>query len=286
MTSSPSHDNEAPYGSTWRLLTSSGAGMGRQLALSEALLACLPEIHTPVLRWYHTNKPALVLGNGQKPETIDLAVARQRSIPVYRRTSGGTAVLVDGDALSMEVALPAGHPLATGDVVLGYRWFGEVWAQALRALGIGTARALPTDEVRALPPLAKDDPLRLACYGTLSPWEPVVGTRKVVGLSQVRRRGGTLYQVGVYLRWRPEALVKLLALPEGERAALVPRLRAATAGLDELAGRAVTVRAVTAAVEETLIELLNVRLERGAWTACEHEAAGRIQRERFRALGQ
>jgi starvation-inducible outer membrane lipoprotein len=67
---------------------------------------------------------------------------------------------------------------------------------------------------------------------------------------------------------------------------LGPRLRAATAGLDELAGRAVTVRAVTAAVEETLIELLNVRLERSARTACEHKAAGRIQRERFRALGQ
>jgi lipoate---protein ligase len=285
MTSSPFHDNEAPYGSTWRLLTSSGAGMGRQLALSEALLVCLPEIHTPALRWYHTNKPALVLGNGQKPETIDLAAARQRSIPVYRRTSGGTAVLVDGDALSMEVALPAGHVLATGDVVLGYRWLGEVWAQALRALGIRTARALPTDEVRVLPPLAQDDPLRLACYGTLSPWEPVVGTRKVVGLSQVRRRGGTLYQVGVYLRWRLEALVELLALPDAERAALVPRLRSATAGLDELAGRAVTVREVTAAVEETLIELLEVRLERSAWTACEHEAAGRIQRERFRAIG-
>ena len=285
MTTSPSGDAEAPYGSTWRLLTSSGAGMGRQLALSEALLVCLPETGTPALRWYHTSKRALVLGNGQKLEAADLAVSRERGIPVYRRTSGGTAVLVDGDGLSMEVALPAGHPLATGDVVLGYRWLGEVWAQALRALGIQTARAMPTDEVRALPPLATDDPLRLACYGTLSPWEPVAGTRKVVGLSQVRRRGGTLYQVGVYLRWRPEALVELLALPEDERAALLPRLHAATAGLDELAGRPVTVREVTTAVEETLIELLDVRLKRSAWTACEREAASRIQRERFREIG-
>lgn len=270
----------------WRLLSSTGAPMDHQLALSEALLAGLSETPTPApaVRWYVARHPALVLGNGQPPASADLAACRARGIHVYRRASGGTAVLVDGDALSMEVALPAGHPLAISDVVKGYRWIGEVWAQALQNLGIGDARALPTEEVRALPPFAKDDPLRLACYGTLSPWEPVVGARKIVGLSQVRRRPGVLYQVGVYLRWRPERLVELLALPTETRAALTPRLRIAAAGLDELTGRAITGDEVEAAVNAALADALGITLEPSEWTPAERADAERIQHERFRPI--
>lgn len=258
--------------------------MDRQLALSEALLGNLSETATPAVRWYVARHPALVLGNGQPPAAADLAACRARGIHVYRRTSGGTAVLVDGDALSMEVALPAGHPLAIADVVKGYRWIGEIWAQALRALSIEGVRPLPTKEVRALPPLAKDDPLRLACYGTLSPWEPVIGTRKIVGLSQVRRRPGMLYQVGVHLRWRPERLVELLALPEETRDALVPRLREAAAGLDELTDRAVGGNEVEAAVNAALAQSLGITLDPDEWTPAEREAAERIQHERFRPV--
>ncbi|MFI5275149.1 MAG: biotin/lipoate A/B protein ligase family protein, partial [Ktedonobacterales bacterium] len=256
----------------------------RQLALSEALLAGLAEHAVPAVRWYIARHPALVLGNGQSPAAVNLAACHARGIHVYRRTSGGTAVLVDGDVLSMEVALPTGHPLAITDIVRGYQWIGEIWATALHALGIRDARALPTNEVRALSPLAKDDPLRLACYGTLSPWEPVVGRRKIVGLSQVRRRAGVLYQMGVHLRWQPSHLVELLALPAETRDALGPRLASTTAGLDELAGRSVSAEEVTAAVNATLAESLGIRLELAEWAATERAAAVRIQHERFRAL--
>jgi lipoate-protein ligase A len=194
-------------------------------------------------------------------------------------------VLVDGDAVSMEVALPAGHPLSSGDVVRAYQWIGEVWAEALRALGIAEARAIPTEEVRSQSPLAKDDILRLACYGTLSPFEVVVGRRKVVGLSQVRRRPGVIYQVDTHLCWHPEHLASLLAIPVDQQRELAARLRDVAAGLDELAGREVDADEVIAAVEAALAERLGVRLAAGEWRADEREAAERIERERFAPLG-
>ena len=270
---------------TWRALTSDDAPMGRQLALSEALLAGLTERPQPALRWYVTAREALVLGNGQKPEAADLAAARSRGVAVYRRTSGGTAVLVDGAALSMEVALPAGHPLASSDIVKAYRWLGEVWAEALRSLGVSQARAIPTEEVRSLPALAKDDPVRLACYGTLSPWEVVVGQRKLVGLCQLRRRAGVLYQVGVHLRWEPERLTSLLALPDETRAELAARLHATTLGLDDAAGRDVTLDEVIAAVERALAARHGIRLAPSDWRADELARAEAIERERFGGLG-
>ncbi|MGH2484416.1 MAG: lipoate--protein ligase family protein, partial [Ktedonobacterales bacterium] len=267
---------------TWRVPPSDDAPMGRQLALSEALLAGLADHPQPALRWYVTSREALVLGNGQKPyAVVDFAAAHARDVSVFHRTSGGTAVLVDANALSMEVALPAGHPLASSDIVRAYRWLGEVWAEALRSLGVSRARAIPTEEVRALPPLAKDDPVRLACYGTLSPWEVVVGERKLVGLCQLRRRAGVLYQAGVHLRWEPERLVGLLALPEETRADLARRLRTTTLGLDEAAGRAVTPAEVIAAVEASVTARHGVTLAPGDWRADELGRAEEIERERF-----
>ena len=258
--------------------------MGRQLALSEALLAGLAERPEPALRWYVTSREALALGNGQRPQVVNEEAAHARGVGVFRRTSGGTAVLVDANALSMEVALPAGHALASSDIVKAYRWLGEVWAEALRSLGVAEARAIPTDEVRALPALAKDDPVRLACYGTLSPWEVVVGERKLVGLCQLRRRAGVLYQAGVHFHWAPERLVSLLALPEETRTELVQRLRTTTIGLDEAAGRSLTPAEVIAAVEASIEESHGVTLTPGAWRADELARAEAIERERFSPL--
>ena len=284
---SPARGGGRGEGSDWRLLRSTNAPAGRQFALSEALLTVgLAATDRPALRWYVAKQPALILGNGQKPEAADLAAARTAGVLVYRRTSGGTAVLLDEDAVNMEVALPPGHPLASGDVVRDYEWIGDVWVRALASLGIAGVRAIPLDEVRGLPPLAKDDPLRLACYGTLSPYEVVSEHRKAVGLSQVRRRGGVLYQMSTYLRWRPERLAALMALSSEDRAALTRRLREVTIGLNELAGRAVTAREVMGAVERALIDRLGVRLVPSKWTTDELSAADKSQKERFQPASE
>ena len=267
---------------SWRLLRADREPAARQFALSEALLAVgLPATQRPALRWYLARQPALILGNGQKPNAADLPACRESRVAVFRRTSGGTAVLLDEDAVNLEIALPAGHPLIGDDIARSYQWAGELWLEALRSLGIAGIRAIPIAEVRALPPLAPDDPLRLACYGTLSPFEVVVGPRKVVGLSQVRRRSGALYQMSTYLRWRPEKLAALLALSPDQRAALTQRLRDVTIGLDELAGRVLSPADIMAAVEQSLTRRLGVTLKPGRWTAAERAAAARIQTERF-----
>jgi lipoate-protein ligase A len=259
--------------------------MGRQLALAEGMLAGVAETGLPAWRWYVPEEPALVLGNGQSPSIVSMAACRERGVHPYRRTSGGTAVVVDAGLLSLDVALPAAHPLNTSDIVRAYQWMGELWERALRALGAAKARALPTEEVRAVPPLAKDDPLRLACYGTLSPWEVVVGKRKLVGLCQVRRKAGALYQVGIYLRIDPKALGALLDLNNNRRKVLGTRLHNAAVGLDLAAGRAVTREEVIAAVEAALAECYGARLAPAEWRPTELETADRLQRERFQPLG-
>lgn len=265
----------------WRVLPFSDAPMGRQLALSEAMLAGLAESHRPAMRWYVPREEALVIGNGQKPRIANFDACAERDIAIYRRSSGGTAVFVNADLLSLDVALPATHPLATSDVVDAYRWMGELWQQALVSLGALKARALPVEEARKQPPLAQDDPLRLACYGTLSPWEVVVGKRKLVGLCQVRRRTGALYQVGIYRHFVPRALGELLDLTNNQRKTLGTKLHNATVGLDEAAGRDIPASEIIQAVESTLAEHFDAVLQPSRWTPAELRDADRIERERF-----
>ena len=95
---------------------------------------------------------------------------------------------MSADMLMLDLVLPRAHRLYMGDVTESYRWIGEVWTAALRELGIdvqstpiGAARA----DAQTLDPL-----LRRVCFGGLSPYEVVVGRRKLVGLAQVRRRAG------------------------------------------------------------------------------------------------
>ena len=69
----------------------------------------------------------------------------------------------------------------------------------------------------------------VACFGGLSPYEVLAGGRKVVGLSQARRRQGTLLQAGVLLDLDAARLARLL--DGGDR--LAADLTAAAAGLRE-----------------------------------------------------
>ncbi|HMA35265.1 MAG TPA: ligase [Chloroflexia bacterium] len=218
----------------------------------------------PALRWYWADRPTLILGVFQPPELINQAACAARAIPIVRRRSGGTGVLAGPPLLSLDIALPPGHRLAAPDVTESYRWLGEAWRATLQALGVGHTRLIPIAEVRAtaqrplrrLPPadqrLSDEELAQLACFGTVSPYEVAIGPRKLVGLAQVRRRSGVLFQVGLPLTWQAELLAELLAARPDDRARLAGLLRARAIGLDALLPAVPPPAAIMAAFEQVL----------------------------------
>ncbi|MBX0326391.1 ligase [Oscillochloris sp. ZM17-4] len=209
---------------TWRLLPHSAGDAQRELASAEALLAGLLAVPTSAMRWYESPGPALVIGSGQKIAEVDLAACAAAGASLHRRASGGTAVLFVPGLLMQDIVLPPGHALALSDVSESYRWLGEAWADALGRLGAPAAPisvAEAREDTRALGPL-----LRRACFAGRSPYEILAGGRKLVGFSQVRRRHGTLLQVGLYAHWPGAALAGLLRLAAGEAAPLAEGLAA------------------------------------------------------------
>lgn len=245
--------------SDWQIFPLTIADQQQHIEQSELLLASIQPGDPPVLYWNLAQPAGLVLGFSQKHSVLNPEGLAALSIPIYHRRAGGTAVLVGPQLLSLDVVLPADHPLVLPDIVESYRWFGETWVAALRQLGI-TTRAIPPAEAHASRARLKQEETReyellmnRACYGTVSPYEVVVDQRKVVGLDMIRRRAGSLLQAGVLLQWDTEVLAQLLGHTSEEQALLRNGLRERAVGLDELARRAVKIDEVIQAFEQALL---------------------------------
>jgi lipoate-protein ligase A len=119
-------------------------------------------------------------------------------------------------------------------VTESYRWLGDRLVAGLESIGVVGARRVEVAEARAD---RVSDFLRITCYGLLSPHEVVVGTKKLVGLAQIRRRDLSLFQFGVLLRDQ-SPLADFIRLPGASvRGLLKSALRERTVGLESLTDR-------------------------------------------------
>ena len=263
-----------PEADVWRRLPSSSGSTEHHVRRTDALSRL---VQAPTLWWHWTERPTILLGAAQPTSLIDPEAVRRSGTRLERRESGGTTVYADSDLLGLDIGLPRGHSLVTADLVESYRWLGETWVEALHVMGV-RARVVGVEEARAsAPPSATvASILALACFGSLSPYEVVVGERKLVGLSQIRRGGNALWQSGIYLHFDAAALVRLLAVPEPARAAR--ELEAAATDLHTQLGRVPVREEVIAAFSQALRERLGVEEMPGDWTRAEVEHARRVPR--------
>lgn len=239
------------------------ADQQQHIEQSEHLLRTIQAGDPATLYWSMAQPAGLVLGFSQKNTAINPVALAAGSFPIYHRRAGGTAVLVGQTLLCLDVILPADHPLHLADLVESYRWFGEAWVETLAQLGIQTRIVLPA-EAHAQRALRKQPDTMLyellmnrACYGTLSPYEVVVGKRKVVGFDMIRRRAGSLLQAGVLLHWESGTLAHLLGHTQEEQELLQKGLLERAAGLDDLLGCVVDSNKVMTTFERVFIQINN-----------------------------
>ena len=239
---------------TWRRLGPAVMPGSDAVALPQALLDGMDPSGPPVLSWSAVDRSVLVLGRAARDPLVNDAALARAGVEVVRRRSGGGPVLWDPGLLSLDVVLPPGHRLADRDLAAAYRWIGEAVAEGLSTLGV-PVRVVGLDEAHEAQ--RRTDPTTLrasrACFGGLSPFE-VVGPddRKVVGLSQVRRRTGSLFQCGVPMDFDAGLLAELLEPDPGEAAALALALDVSAAGLRTWvphAGHELVIEAVERAIE-------------------------------------
>jgi len=192
------------------------------LALSLRMLA---DGDCPALVVHRVAPAAVTCGRAQMKD-VDADAVVASGMQLVARGSGGGPVLWDDDLIAIDVILSDGDPRLPTDVVAAYRWVGEAVATALGTIGITGARAVPPDEARAWPTGEASG----LCFGGLSPWEVVVGDRKILGLSQVRKQAGAIIQVGVPMRLDTERLAAAVGVSVGAAG----DLKARTVGITEI----------------------------------------------------
>lgn len=242
---SPGAPPGIPPGIAWNVV---GVEHGEAPALLSgglALLEALAEHPVPTLRWYRARQPALVLGRGQG----DIEVRARDGLSVVTRHSGGGAVLLDPDVLSLDVLLPAGHHwLSDADLGHVFVRVGRVWAEALEWLGVPDVTLYDGPATARRRGSPRERLLAAVCYATLGRGEVLSGGRKIVGLSQRRRRQGALVQCGLLQRWSPAPLLSALGADPRD-----PEILQAAVGLHDVLAAGVSEDRVRSVVEEAFV---------------------------------
>jgi lipoate---protein ligase len=247
----------------WLIYPLSIADQQVHIDQSERLLREAQPEDPPILYWSLAEPTGIVLGFSQKPTVLNphpnAELLASGTMPVYHRRAGGTAVLVGSGLLSLDVVLPAGHPLILSDIVESYRWLGAAWVQTLQAFGVATRTVSPEEahnqQALRRQPSTRDYELLLqrSCYGSLSPYEVAVGKRKIVGLDMVRRRTGSLLQAGLLLQWDVPLLAQLLGHTPAEQDLLREGLAERAVGLDTLISSPIEINDLISVFEQVVI---------------------------------
>ncbi|MBW3605285.1 MAG: hypothetical protein KY460_10315 [Actinobacteria bacterium] len=238
----------------WRVPPLQTGEPARLLADGIAQFDRLADDPTPVLRWYRSTVPAIVLGRGQGALTVD-----GDAVEVVTRFSGGGAVWLSPDVLALDVLVPTGHPWAGDRLTELFDHVGQAWLAGLTALGVpdlvrhsgpSTARRRGTTRERLL---------AAVCYATRGRGEIIWHDRKLVGLAQRRRRHGAMVQCGLLHRWLPQTLLAGLGADPGDA-----EIGHAAAGLADICADPPSGDEVIAAVSQAFADALDAGADASA----------------------
>ncbi|MCR4413032.1 MAG: hypothetical protein NUV77_11490 [Thermoguttaceae bacterium] len=165
-----------------RLLIDPPACGAWNMAVDDVLLAWAAETGGCAWRFYQWDEPTLSLGYFQPYE--DRQRHRpSRSCPVVRRATGGGAIVHDAE-LTYSLAVPSGSPLANRRLDL-YRTVHLTLIEVFAARGISASLCEGVERGSAATK-------PFLCFERRSPGDVLVGTHKIAGSAQRRRRGAVL----------------------------------------------------------------------------------------------
>jgi lipoate-protein ligase A len=256
----------------WRLLDSGPSRGSRNLALDEAIFRLARQgASPPTVRFYAWSPPAVSVGYFQRwSEQIDPEICRKRGIDVFRRITGGRAVL-HRDEITYSVVCAESRALFGAGLQAAYRTIALALAEGLRLLGVQTRLAppVPAKSVRG----AARNP---SCFAASSGHEIDAPGGKLVGSAQ-KREGADLLQHG-----------SILIASHGEEFRSLLRNGGASTSrelgmtsLEKLMGRRPSHPELVSALAEGFRRILGVPLEPGGLMEEERDLAGELERSRY-----
>jgi lipoate-protein ligase A len=259
--------------SVWRFLDTGLRDGATNMALDEALLACVSRgASPPTVRVFGWLPPTVSIGHSQSPDTeIDLDACARAGVGVVRRPTGGRAVFHAGELTYSVVGASGTAPLGA-TIMEAYRAIGEALVASLAALGVAACL-----EETGTDPGIRRGGASPPCFVSSGRFEVVVDGRKLVGSAQRRVGSGVLQHGSLLIDARHAGLADLLpSLTAAEREAVRRSLEARTTTLERALGRPVAFGEVAVAVRKGFAEAWGIELPEGALTDSEERLAATL----------
>ena len=174
----------------WLLLNSGPCDAAFNMALDEALLAAMPRLQKPALRFYGWKQPAATFGYFQKISEVESAT---RLRPLIRRPTGGGIVPHDGD-WTYSAVFPPGHEWHSLPAEESYRRIHDWLRLAFAEMKIETGLAACGKKIAIRNPQSA---IPSACFSGHEKSDLLFCDKKIAGAAQRRNRLGLLIQGSV-----------------------------------------------------------------------------------------
>jgi lipoate-protein ligase A len=214
------------------------------MAVDATLLDSAVHNDACTLRFYQWQEPTLSLGYFQSVNDVPSELPLSQ-LPLVRRLSGGGAI-VHHHELTYSCAIPASHPLAREPFSI----YLQVHAAIIGVLGeLGLSA-----EFRGA--IHSERSAEFQCFSRGDSFDVVIGTDKVLGSAQRRRKGAVLQHGSLILA----------------RSAFSPQF----IGLSELAGREISAAELLSVLPEVIGSRLGAACRGETLTAAELASAGSL----------
>jgi lipoate-protein ligase A len=261
--------------SRWRVLRTPPADGAWNMAVDEAMMEATGRDEAmSTLRLFAWNPPCLSIGYAQPISDIDEARLTAKGWGIVRRPTGGRAIL-HADELTYSVVGPVDEARLKGDIPTSFRRISDAILIALEQLKLRVEAVAKDESLLG----TQNNPV---CFETPSTYEITVGSRKLVGSAQARRRGALLQHGTLPLFGDLRRITQVLAYPnESERARAAEKVLARAATVESVLGRKVGWKEAALAFETAFSEGLNLELESGELTPGEVARAEELVEEKY-----
>jgi lipoate-protein ligase A len=258
----------------WRLLDGGAAPGPANLALDEALFLLARDGRSPpTVRFYAWSPPAVSVGYFQSWEReLDEEACRSRGLGIYRRITGGRAVLHSDEVTYSVVCGKAGGFFGEG-VQPAYRKIALALAGGLNSLGVDVDVAVPPKPRRR-----GGGSRHPSCFSSSIGYEMSHEGGKLVGSAQ-KRQGDALLQHGsILLEGHGAGFLELLKTGHPARPVDLKM-----ASLTSALGRRPSYGEVTGKLAEGFRSSWGVVLAPGELSEEERSLADRLESSRYRS---
>ncbi|MCK4233392.1 lipoate--protein ligase family protein [candidate division WOR-3 bacterium] len=178
-----------------------------QMAVDEAILNSVIENESPeTIRYFDFSPPAITIGRLQKIESINLKLCEKNGIDVVRRLTGGRAVVHNGD-FTFSLIIKKNNSIFGGSVYETYRAISMLFLSSLRLLNVPVSwKRVNHPKMKSRNSFFQKNPL---CFSSISRYELTIDRRKVLGVSQYRKKDTILIQGSLLLKKTHDSICNL-----------------------------------------------------------------------------